>query len=305
MKKYYDKVSIKSKIINFLFKFCDVKNIFMSEAKTKKYIKKLNKKNEKYNTPEKLGMNIEKIDSNIIYTYNGSIKNNNGNFILYIHGGSYIEEAISYQIKFAMKIAKKTNSTLIMPKYILAPKGNYKKMYSFIDEIYNLISQNDCRIEFLGDSAGGGFILSYAMYLRETKRKQSKNIIMMSPWLDISMSNKDLYIAEKKDPISGVDGNKYAGKLWADDLELTNYLVSPMYGEFNDLGKITIITGENDILKPDCKKLSKKLDKFNIEHNYIEYKGQAHDFGAYPTKEGKLVIDDIVNIIKIGDKNEK
>ena len=71
------------------------------------------------------------------------------------------------------------------------------------------------------------------------------------------------------------------------------------------LSKITIITGEKDILRPDCIKLSKKLADINIEHNYIEYKGQGHDFGAYPTKEGNMVITDIVNIINSGDEDEQ
>ena len=43
----------------------------------------------------------------------------------------------------------------------------------------------------------------------------------------------------------------------------------------------------------------------NIRHNYIEYKGQCHDFGILPTKEGKMLIDDFANIILDGEKDEK
>lgn len=216
-------------------------------------------------------MKLEKF-SHKVYSYNGSL-NSDKKLLLYIHGGSYIEEAIYYQIKFAMKIAEKTESVLLMPVYPLAPRGNYKTMYNFIDEIYKEISGHEKEINFLGDSAGGGFILSYAMYLRNNKKKQPNNIIMMSPWLDISMSNSDLKNSEKVDPMSGIDGNRYSGRLWADGLSPKNYLVSPIYGKFNNLRKITIITGSRDILKPDCLKLSKILTSNEIEHNYIEYKG--------------------------------
>ena len=305
MKKYYNKISLKSKCLNYLFKFTGIKKVFMDEKKTIEYIDEIVKMKETYNLPQKLGMDIELIDGITIYCYGGNIKNNKGKIIIYIHGGSYIEEAISYQIKFAMEIAKKTNSTLIMPRYPLAPDGNYKTMYNHINKLYSEVLKNTNNIEFLGDSAGGGFILSYAMYLRNNNEIQPNNIIMMSPWLDISLSNDDLILSEKKDPMSGIAGNKYAGKLWADDLDLKNFLISPLYGNFENLSKITIITGEKDILRPDCIKLSKKLADINIEHNYIEYKGQGHDFGAYPTKEGNMVITDIVNIINSGDEDEQ
>lgn len=303
MKKIYNKISLRSRLINFLFNFTNSKKIFSDENETKKYIERLSKSNSEYNLPEKMGMKLEK-NSLKVYSYNGSLENNNGKILLYIHGGSYIEEAIGYQIKFAMKIAKKTNSTLIMPIYTLAPQGNYKTMYKLIDELYEKILSKTNNINFLGDSAGGGFILSYAMYLKNKNNFQPINIVMMSPWVDISMTNPELKKAEKKDPMSGIAGNQYVGKLWADDLDVKNFLVSPIYGKFSNLGKITIITGEKDILKPDCIKLSKILEDNKIEHNYIEYKGQGHDFGAYPTKEGNMVIEDIANIINNGDNNE-
>lgn len=298
MKKYYIKVSLKSRLINFLFRFTNSKSIFSSQNKTKKYISKISKKNEKYNLPKRLGMYLESNKNMKIYSYNGKLHKNKGKILLYIHGGSYIEEAISYQIRFSMKVAEKTHSTLIMPIYHLAPKGNYKMMYQCMDELYDEILKYCDQINFLGDSAGGGFILSFSMYLKSKKKIQPKNIIMLSPWIDITMSNKELLEYEKRDPISGLEGNIYAGKLWAAGLDNKSYLVSPMYGDLKGLGKITIITGSRDMLKPDCLLLSNKLDNLDINHNYIEYKDQAHDFGAYPTKEGKLVIEDITSIIK-------
>lgn len=301
MKKYYKKVSLKSRMINFLFHFTNSKKIFSDQEKTKRYIYKMSRKKENYNLPEKLGMFLENNKNMKVYSYNGNLQNPKKKVLLYVHGGSYIEEAISYQIKFSMKIAQKTNSTLIMPIYPLAPNGNYKIMYQYMNELYDgILDSCDC-INFLGDSAGGGFILSYSMYLRNNKKKQPSNIIMLSPWLDISMSNKELLEYEKRDPISGLEGNIYAGKLWANGISNKNYLVSPIYGEFHDLGIISVITGDRDMLKPDCFLLSNKLSNLGIGHNYIEYKGQAHDFGAYPTKEGKMVVQDIVKIIK-GEK---
>lgn len=305
MIKYYDKVSLWSKLVNKSFIFTGSKEIFASEENTKKYIEKITKKYKNYNVPSKLGLKLEDYSGMEVYSYNGLLKNLNKKIILYIHGGSYIEEAGSFQIKFAMKIAEKTDSILIFPRYPLAPSGNYKTMYKLIDELYKKLAESNQTINFLGDSAGGGFILSYAMFLREKGLLQPRHILMLSPWLDISLSNPDLIESEKLDYMSSIKGNQYAGELWAADLDIKNYLVSPFYGEFNNLGEMTIITGERDLLKPDCLLLSKKLNELSIEHNYIEYKGQGHDFGAYPTKEGNMVIKDIANIVNGEFKHEQ
>lgn len=304
MRKYYDKISLWSKLVNRSFILTGSKRIFASEESTKKYIEKITKKYEKYNIPNKLGLQLEDYSGIEVYSYNGSLKNLNKKILLYIHGGSYIEEAGSFQIKFAMKIAKKTDSILIFPRYPLAPSGNYKIMYKLIDTLYQKFIESKQTVNFLGDSAGGGFILSYAMYLRGKWLLQPKHILMLSPWLDISLSNPALMESEKLDYMSSIEGNKYAGKLWADGLDIKDYLVSPLYGNFNNLGEMTIITGERDLLKPDCLVLDKKLNELSINHNYIEYKGQGHDFGAYPTKEGNMVIEDIANIVNGEFKHE-
>lgn len=297
MRKYYDKVSLKSKFLNTLFKFTDAKKNYLTEENTKKFIEKYKTIKENYHEFEKLGFNKEIISDLEVYTYNGTISKSTGRILLYIHGGSFLEEAISYQLEFAMKIALNTNSTLVVPRYSLIPDGNYKIMYNFIDKVYEKIFTEVDDINFLGDSSGGGFILAYAMYLRDKKLMLPKNLLMLSPWVDLSMDNPELLESIKYDNMSGLEGNRYCGRLWANGEDIRDSKISPLFGKFKNLPKITIATGSFDILKPDCIKLANKLEESHVEYNYIEYKNQGHDFGCYPTKEGKMLIEDFSNII--------
>lgn len=297
MKKYYDKVSFKSKFVNYMFKFTGAKKNYLTEDNIKKFINKYIKTVSSYTLLDNMCSKKEKIGDNYVYFYNGDFENPKGKFLIYIHGGSFLEEAIDYQINFAKKIAELTNSTLIIPRYTLVPDGNYKKLYSLMDSIYEMVVDTDLEFNLLGDSSGGGFVLAYSMKLRDDEIKLPKNIMMLSPWLDLSMENSELLESVKLDNLSGIDGNIYCGKLWADGLDVKNSIISPMYGKFNNLSKITIATGGYDILRPDCVKFSKLLDNENIDYNYIEYKNQGHDFGCYPTKEGELLITDFSKII--------
>ena len=296
MEKYYNKISLWSKILNFSFKFTNAKKNSDTVEGAKKYIKRLSKKQRNSRMPEKLKLVKETVNGISVYCYRGTIDDRNKK-LLYVHGGSFIEEANYFQLKFAMKIADKTNSTLIFPIYPLAPKGTYRDIYPLMENIYTRLLKTGKDINFLGDSAGGGFVLSFGMYLRDKKIPLPSNIITMSPWLDISLSNPKTYEDANNDYMCGVDGTRYCGELWADGLDLKDPLVSPMFGDVRNLSKITIVTGGKEIFTTDCLMFSKKLKENFVDHNFIMYEGQGHDFGAYPTKEGKMVIDDISKII--------
>lgn len=294
MKKMYDKISFSSRFVNFVLNLINYKEKFISIENTKKNIKRIS--SMEYNLPKKMGFTLEKFNGMDVYSYNGRI-NDNKKKLLYIHGGAYIENAIYFQLKSVMKIAEKSNSTLIFPVYPLAPKNNYKVTYELIEKLYKDLLKNNTVINMIGDSAGGGFILSFNMYLRDNNIIQPKNIIMLSPWIDISLSNPKMKDYEKKDFILGIKGGRYAGELWKAELESDNFMVSPLYGNFENLSKMTIIVGGNEILKPDIDILKEKLDILNVEYNYFEFCKQCHNFAIYPTKEAKIVMNNIVNII--------
>ena len=51
----------------------------------------------------------------------------------------------------------------------------------------------------------------------------------------------------------GIEGSKYLVNLWAGDAPLDHYKLSPMYGDLEDLGHITITTGtERNIVSRCC-----------------------------------------------------
>lgn len=296
MKKVYKKQSLWSKILNFSFLFTNDKKKSSSVLQAQKFINKSSKikLDEKYLKD----FTKEDIDDSNVYSYNGTMANNTGRILLYVHGGNFVEHANKYQINFAKKIAIKTNSTLILPIYELLPTGNYEKLLKLLTELYYRILDTPVEeINFLGDSAGGGAILSFSMLIREKRLKMPNNIIMLSPWLDLSMSNSDIINDAKKDKMNGIDGVKYEGMLWADKFDVYNPIVSPMYGNFDKLGKMSIIFGGREILTSECIRFTKLLESQNIDYNSIMYEYEGHDFAAYPTKEGAMAINEIIDII--------
>ena len=229
MKKIYNNVSASSKFVNFIIKLAPYKKTSNTVDEAKKFIEKI--KDKKFKNKKNYNFKLEyQINNKMnIYTFNGSFGNLKDGILLYVHGGSFVENVNSFQINFAKKISLKTNTTLIFPDYPLAPLSNCKEMLELFLDLYKKIISYNKNIYFLGDSAGGGFVISLASYIKSSGLQLPKKIVALSPWLDISMSDDKIYEDAKKDVMCGVDGTKYMGSLWANDVKTTDPLISPLY----------------------------------------------------------------------------
>ena len=65
----------------------------------------------------------------------------------------------------------------------------------------------------------------------------------------------------KKDPMLGIEGSKYLVELWAGNTSLDDYKISPINGDLEGLGHITIAIGTKETLYPDAVKLSHMLNE--------------------------------------------
>lgn len=224
----------------------------------------------------------------------------NNNIILYLHGGAYYANITQMHWQLIEQLLVNTNATVIVPDYPLAPESNCEDTYQFLDTVYaKLISDYPSKkIVFMGDSAGGGLALGFAQKIRDEGLKQPEQVILFSPWLDASMSNPEIAKFDKLDKILSIKGLKIAGKNYAGDLDVTNFRVSPIYGDFSNLGKISIFTGTNDVLIADARKLKQILEIQNINFNYFEYPELFHDWVVVTSlRETKDVLIRISNLL--------
>ncbi|SFC83587.1 Acetyl esterase/lipase [Parapedobacter composti] len=224
--------------------------------------------------------------------------------ILYIHGGGYISNLTKYDWRFVHELLAKTNCSIVVPDYPLAPVSNYKDVYAYFDKLYpELLSETSREnIIFMGNSCGGGIALGFAQKLRDENKPQPSQIILNSPWLDITMSNPEIVEIDRKDKLLGTKGLKMAGELYAVGLNPTDYRVSPIYGDFSGLGKISLFIGTHDLFHADSRKFKQKMEGRNISVNYFEYPKMFHVWIALTNlKESQHAINQIA--ILVNSKN--
>lgn len=210
---------------------------------------------------------------------------NSDKVIIYLHGGGFINGFNFQHSLFCRIISRKTDSYIIAPEYPLAPSFTYEDSFKLLDKIYSDIG--DCKIIFMGDSAGGGLAISYCQYLGKMNKKQPDCLIAISPWVDVSMSGKYF----KNDPILGEVGLKAIGEVWSGNLNTKDYKVSPLYGNFR-LPESLIFTGTNEIFYSDIAEFASKNDS-----KLITGEGLFHIYPMFPIPEAKNAIKLIIQEI--------
>jgi acetyl esterase/lipase len=165
--------------------------------------------------------------------------------------------------------------------------GEYYTVYQlidFIDEKGNprqylkKMSKNE-NVCLMGDSAGGGFVLSFCQYLKTIDLPQPDEIIVFSPWVDIGMSNPPY--DNESDPILGEVGLREMGKSWAGDWSLDDYRVSPTFGDNKDLPKMIIFAGDNEIFHKDIVSYVEKLEEDGVDVKFVVAEGMFHIYPLY------------------------
>lgn len=225
--------------------------------------------------------------------------------ILFLHGGAYYGNILKMHWRFIRQILVSTNASIVVPDYPLAPGSTCTDTYRFLDKVYaKLIAGNpDKPVVFMGDSAGGGLALGFAMKIRDEGLRQPDQIILFSPWLDVTMTDPEILRLENSDKILSVHALKEAGQKYAGGLPLADYRVSPIYGSFSGLAKISLFTGTNEVLFADAQKLRDLLTYHKTDFNYFEYPGMFHDFILVTgLKETRDVIEKVVKCLSSSGK---
>lgn len=220
--------------------------------------------------PEKFSPEIEVLirqsaTSRILTICASAPEKRTNSHIIFLHGGGYAMQALSFHRRFAEQLALQTGSYVSLLDFPLPPEVHCMETLNAVMWMYTTLSllYQHHRLILMGDSAGGGLALALRQMLNNSPagNPAGKNrrhivpdrLVLYSPWLDISLSNLDSgsYHARREAllPLSDLQksGRRYAGGLCLHDPRC-----SPLYGQVEELGKIQIFISEDELFYPDC-----------------------------------------------------
>jgi acetyl esterase/lipase len=215
-----------------------------------------------------------------------------GRAALYLHGGSYIHPMAAQQWRLVERLAA-AGVRVAVPDYELAPAFTYREAYPLVMEAYRrLVAERGAQLTtIIGDSAGGGLALGLAQSLLGTDVPQPRRLVLLAPWLDLTLDDPAVLASASADPWLSRVGLVAAGRAWAggDDPRLPR--LSPIEGPIDGLAPIRVFVGTRDLLLPDVLRLQRRFrsaghgdDRFTL----TVQPGALHNYPLLPAPEGRL-----------------
>ena len=288
--------SFMSKVAVCYFRLSGYKQKTDDPVRCAAYIEKLREINTWRVRPPKRGLKAdiapETVDGCETYFLNPG----RDKAVVYLHGGSYCEQPVLQHWQFCDRLARGADVTSVMAVYPKAPNNTFEAAYSYLTTLWNRLLREwkPEKIILMGDSSGGGLALAFAEYLRENGMPLPGQLILFSPWLDISMDTPVPAELNRLDPTLSADALRRMGRNWAGDTDVHDYRLSPIYGDLRGLPPMTVYYGTHEIFLPDARKFKEKCGREGAALDYIEEPKMNHCYALFPIPEAKRVLAEVI-----------
>lgn len=208
--------------------------------------------------------------------------------LLYLHGGGYIEGASVGTWMLAARFARRTQVEVWVPAYRLAPRQTADTTVPTITAIYRRLTEQwpARKVTVAGDSAGGGLALAATQHALATGLPAPGLLGLFAPWVEVTMTYPGEHDSQN-DPM--LDRNRLveSGRAYAGTLPTQDPRVSPLHGTMTGLPNTWIITGTDDILVHQSRRLRNALYAAQVPVHYLEDPGMIHVHVMLPVPEAR------------------
>ncbi|GGG70752.1 esterase [Kocuria dechangensis] len=223
-----------------------------------------------------------------------------GTHLVYLHGGAFVMPLLTAHWWIIRELVKDTGTTVTVPLYRLAPEGDADEGYDFLAAAWaSLVASPGAeQIVVAGDSAGGNLAIGLAMALRDAGSRTPDHVVAFSPALDVTASHPAVRELDPHDPMLSVDEVQPLCAAWAGARELTDPLVSPLYGDVAGLPPVHVVQGGRDILAADALEFARSLQRAGNTGRLIYEPGAFHVYvGAWWTPEARRATQHVRSLL--------
>ena len=216
--------------------------------------------------------------------------------VIYLHGGGYVRQPRIYHWKYINKLSAKVGN-VIVPIYPKAPNHHPEEVVDILTKLYVELNGKFDKVILMGDSSGGGLALTLCQHWAQVGLAQPAKTILFSPWTDLTLSNPEIERYQKVDPLISASSERIWARLWAQDKDMRDPIVSPMFGDMSKLGKVLLFTGDREILYPDLLKLYGIMLEQGVDVEFTVGRGMNHVYQVYPIPEARRALNKIAQEI--------
>ena len=222
--------------------------------------------------------------------------------ILFLHGGAFIFGSPKGHRIMGHQLSHLANSAVLSVDYRMLPEN--KRMLASLDaqSAYHYILSNgpdgDTPLDKLlvaGDSAGGNLALMLSGWSKNNAARKPDGVIGFSPSLDTTLSSPTFLSNRKTDPLLGLPLGMIARlpralSLWFGLFSMrcnpSNTIVSPLFGELDNLAPTLIHASSSEVLLGDAIRYTNKAKAAGSDVTLQIWKDQIHDWHLFNHQVG-------------------
>ncbi|MEI1681871.1 alpha/beta hydrolase [Acinetobacter baumannii] len=201
--------------------------------------------------------------------------------ILYLHGGGYVVGSSKSHMKLAAQIGQAAQAQVWLAEYRLAPEHPSPAAIEDSIAVYKALlaqGQDPKKLVIAGDSAGGGLSLSTVIALRNAGLPLPAALVLLSPWVDLSLSGNTIKTHAAQDAMLSEDWLVWCAKNYCGPKSATDPTCSPLYADLTGLPPVLIHVGTEEVLLDDAKRLAEQAEKCGIPTTFKIYDKVGHVF---------------------------
>lgn len=209
-----------------------------------------------------------------------------GAVFIHLHGGGYVYYGGEAAVVEAAVIAAYSGIEVISIDYRMPPDHPHPAAIQDVEAVYRslLKTYNPEQIGLGGTSAGGGLALAAVHQFKNKNLHPPGALFLGSPWADLTktgdtrstLDGLDKVLLSYEIPTKGAADLKGAAELYANGTALTDPLLSPIYGEFDNFPPAYLVSGTRDLFLSDTIRTDRKLKEAGVKTSLNVFEGLSH-----------------------------
>jgi len=223
--------------------------------------------------------------------------------ILFFHGGGYVGGSPADHRPMTAGLARRTGYEVFAPQYRLAPEHRFPAALDDAFAAYRwLLEQgtDPSGLALVGDSAGGGLVLSTLVRVRDAGLPLPTRAVCFSPWADLTASGSSVRQMDGRCHMFRTGNISAFASVYLRDASPLNPEASPLFADLSGLPPLLIQVGSTELLLDDARGVHEKALAAGGASRLEIYDDVVHAWqmldGIVP--EASAALDDAANFIR-------
>ena len=189
--------------------------------------------------------------------------------LLLCHGGAYIAASGDGYLFYAEMLSRACGTRVLLVDYRLAPEHRHPAALEDCAAAYRgLVGEGHApgKIGFIGDSCGGGLVITSMLRLREQGIALPALGVTLGGWFDLEATGDSARNPVGFDPFAHPEFTRARGRDYVGESgDLRDPLVSPIHADLQGLPPLLLQVGQVDLFRDDSVRLAASAGRAGVD----------------------------------------